>query len=304
MEDTKLDLQKILKRLEIIKSLVTLEEDDEIELHISKLKKLNLPNEVLEIIIDLQHKSFGNAINKIEIFLNANNQVSYYIDPEIEALRFEAKELEKQIQLRSQEKTELDKLIFEFGVRHTKELGELILKILEFRKEQTKGTPHEEEANQDYEDFHTDYNASKDDIIEKLNEEELKELKNNYRKASMLCHPDVVNDIQKDLANKIFSELNQAYEKNNLVRVYEILTELENGKSFVSKADVINEKQALHTELKRLKLRLSELINEIKYIKECGTYAKILSISNWDNYFQETKEQLLGQLKELENGRE
>ena len=36
MEDTKLDLQKILKRLEIIKSLVTLEEDDEIELHISK----------------------------------------------------------------------------------------------------------------------------------------------------------------------------------------------------------------------------------------------------------------------------
>ncbi len=304
MEDTKLDLQKIIKRLEIIKSLVILEEDEEIEIHISRLQKLDIPNEVFEIIKELQNKSFGNAINKIEKFLTANNQVAFYIDPEIEALRFEAKALEKQIQQRSEEKAELDKLIFEFGVRHNQELGELILKILEFRKAQTKGTPQEEEAKKDYEDFNTDYEATKDEIIISLNEDELKELKSNYRKASKLCHPDVVNDSQKDLANKIFIELNEAYEKNNLVRVQEILEDLENGKAFTSKSDIINIKQELQTELERLRIKLAELNMMIDSIKISDTYDKIASISNWDEYFQETKQQLKEQLKEFENGRE
>jgi len=302
MQDAKSDLQKIIKRLEIIKSLVLLEEDEEIELHISRLQKLDIQNEVLEIIIDLQNKSFRNAISKIENFLTANNEVAFYIDPEIEALRFEAKGLEKKIQLLSEEKAELDKLIFEFGVRHNQELGELILKILEYRKEQTKGTPQEEDAKKDYENFNTDYEATKNENIESLNEEELKELKNYYRRASKLCHPDVVNDAQKDLANKIFIELNEAYEKNNLTRVYEILADLENGTAFISKADVINEKQALQTELERLRIRLTELNNEINTIRTSNTYSKLNGITDWDEYFQKTKEQLQEQLKEFENG--
>lgn len=304
MQEPKSDLQKIIKRLEIIKSLVLLEEGDEIELQISRLKKLDIPTEVLGIIIDLQNKSFGNAINKIEDFLTTNNQVAFYIDPEIEALRLEAKGLEKQIQQLNDEKAELDKLIFEFGVRHNQELGELILKILEFRKVKTKGTPQEEEAKKDYEDFNTNYEANKNEKIVSLNEEEQKELKSKYRNASKLCHPDVVNDKQKDLANKIFIELNEAFEKNNLVRVREILKGLQNGNAFTTKADIINVKQELYTELERLKIRLATLTIEINYIKTGNVYAKIISIVNWDDYFQETKEQLQGQLKELENGGE
>ena len=304
MIDTRFDLQKIIKRLEIIKSLVLLEEDEEMEFHISRLQKLDLPNEILEIITELRNKSYGNAIHKIEKFLSTNNKVAFYNDPEIEALRFEAKGLEKLIQLRSEEKAELDKLIFEFSVRHSHELGELILKILEYRKAQSKGTPHEEEAEKEYEDFNANYETTKDENIELLNDEELKELKSNYRKASKLCHPDVVNDSQKDLANKIFIELNEAYEKNNLVRVQEILDGFVNGKAFTSKADVISIKQELQSELKRLKMRLEELNMIIDGIKTSATYNKIVSIANWDNYFQETKQELQEQLNELEDGRE
>ncbi len=304
MADSKLDLHKVIKRLEIIKSLVLLEEDEEMEFHISRLQKLDLPNEILEIITELRNKSYGNAIHKIEKFLSTNNKVAFYNDPEIEALRFEAKGLEKLIQLRSEEKAELDKLIFEFSVRHSHELGELILKILEYRKAQSKGTPHEEDAEKEYEDFNANYETTKDENIELLNDEELKELKSNYRKASKLCHPDVVNDSQKDLAYKIFIELNEAYEKNNLVRVREILEDLKNGKAFISKSDIINIKQELQTELERLRMRLAELNIMIDIIKISDTYIKIVSINNWDEYFEETKQELQVQLNEFENGRE
>ena len=304
MSEINSDLQKVIKRLELIKSLISLEEEDEIELHISRLQKLGVSNEIEQIIFDLQQKAYGNAIVKIGTFIKYYNQVTLFIDPEIEALKFEAKALERELQQLSDEKAELDKLIHDFGVRHNQELGELIIKLLEYRKEQTRGTPEEEEALKDYEEFHQTYEATKDEKVITLDDDEQAELKSKYRKASKLCHPDVVNETQKDIANKIFIELNEAYEKNDLERVAEILLSLENGILFTSRVDVANEKQTLKVELERLRIRLNEIKSEINYIKATETYVKVTSIENWDAYFENTKQELNAQLKELENRNE
>ncbi|MBK7560888.1 MAG: DnaJ domain-containing protein [Chitinophagaceae bacterium] len=116
-------------------------------------------------------------------------------------------------------KAELEKLIHDFGVRHNNELGELILKILRFRKSKAKGTSQETEAEKDFNDYSKEYEISKDAKINELNEDEQKELKQKYRKASKLCHPDVVSEEQKELADKLFAELNAAYASNDLKRV-------------------------------------------------------------------------------------
>ena len=293
------DLAKIVKRLELIKTLISLEETDDIAEQVSKLKTLSGNDAVSEIIALLQMKAYGKAVVTIEEFLNSHHQIAFYIDPEIEALRFEAKALEKQLQELSDEKAELDKLIHEFSVRHNKELGELILKILQFRKEQSKGTAQEEETVKDYEEFNANYESIKQENIAELSEEEQKELKDKYRKASKLCHPDVVDEDQKEAAHTIFMELKDAYEKNNLQRVREILDGLHKGTAFTSKADTANEKVSLIAELERLRQKLDELNKTIDTIKESEAFKTINSISDWDEYFAKTKEQLKEQLNKI-----
>lgn len=294
---------KIIKRLELIKNLISLEEEEEIALHVVKLQALLLNDDVKIIVAHLENKAFGKAILEIEKFINNQQQVTFYIDPEIEALRFEAKTLEAQLQQLSDERAELEKLIHEFDVRHSRELGELILKILQYRQAQYKNTPQEEETKKDYEDFYTNYEATKDEKIATITEDEQKELKEKYRKASKLCHPDVVAEEQKEEAHKIFTELNAAYEQNDLKRVSEILERLQQGKTFTSKADTANEKISLQIELERLRNRLNELIKEIAIIKTSEPFEKITNIKNWDEYFAETKQQLQEQLSQLEDGR-
>ena len=297
------DLAKIVKRFGLIKTLISLEETDDIAEQVSKLKTLSGNDTVTEIIALLQQQAYGKSVVAIDEFLNRHHQVAFYIDPEIEALRFEAKALEKQLQELSGEKTELDNLIYEFSVRHNKELGELILKILQFRKEQSKGSAEEEETVKDYEEFNANYESIKQESIAELNEEEQKELKDKYFKAVWLCHPDVVDEDQKVAANLIFAELSTANKRKDLQRVSEILENLQKGTAFTSKADNAISKESLIAELERLRIKLHELNKTIEEIKESEAFKTIKSISDWDEYFAKTKEKLKEQLTQLEHGR-
>lgn len=297
-----MEQHKIIKRLELIKNLISLEEESEIYSHVLKLKTLNI-NSDLEIIINhLQNKAYSNALTEIEKYVNKHKGVTLYVDPEIEAIRFEAKSVELQIQKLNDEKSELEKLIHEYNVRHNEELGELIIKILNYRKEKYKGTAQEAETKKDYDDFFENYETTKEEKIEKLTDEEKKELKEKYRKASKLCHPDVVEEEKKAEAHKIFSELSAAYERNDLKRVSEILEDLEQGNAFKSKTDITNEKNSLIAELERLRKRLKELTEEILIIKSSETFLNIARIKDWDSHFAKTKNELQQQLIRLENG--
>ena len=305
MTDVKnIELSKIIIRLQMIKSLIALEEENDIADHISRLRQLSLKEELENIIVLLEAKSYGKAMPAIEAYINQHNQVGFYIDPELEGLKLEAKVLEAEVNLLSDEKADLEKLIHDFGVRHNNELGELILKILQFRKSKAQGTPREEEAEKDFNEYSKEYESRKDEKVYELAEDEQKELKQKYRKASKLCHPDVVSEEQKELADKLFAELNAAYARNDLNRVREILENLEKGNFFVSKSDSINEKQLLKTEIEKLRLRINELKKQVQVIKESEAFTTVISISDWDDYFEETKQKLDEQVKELENARE
>ena len=285
----------------MIKSLIALEEEDEIAVHISRFRQFSLEGELESIIILLEGKSYSKAMPAIEAFINQHNQVGFYIDPELEGLKLEAKVLEAEVNQLSDEKADLEKLIHDFGVRHNNELGELILKILRFRKSKAKGTPKEAKAEKDFNDYSKEYEISKDEKINELTEDEQKELKQKYRKASKLCHPDVVSEEQKELADKIFAELNAAYARNDLKRVREILENLEKGDFFVNKSDAINEKQLLKTEIEKLRLRIMELKEQVQSIKASEAFSTITSIDDWEEYFANAKQNLTKQIAEMEH---
>ncbi|MEO9210234.1 MAG: DnaJ domain-containing protein, partial [Ginsengibacter sp.] len=171
-----------------------------------------------------------------------------------------------------------------------------------FRKNKAKGTPKETEAEEDYKNYSEEFEISKNEKIADLTGEELIEIKKKYRKASKLCHPDVVSEEQKEMADKLFAELNAAYERNDLEKVKEILENLEKGNFFVNKSDAINEKQLMKSEIEKLKIRIRELQQEMQLIKESDAYKTISGIDDWDFYFKETKEKLEEQAKELSHG--
>lgn len=295
-----LPLGKILKRLEIIKNYIQLEDIEELKREAQKLKKFSFNSDIAEILIDIQNDNFSDSVKKIQNFLYINQQLSVWVDPEVSALKLEIKILENQLNAYTNEKVELEKILSDFQHRHTIELGDIILEILRLQKLKVREDEElykeaENEENQYYEQVETE----KEKHLYELTIEEKAEIKNKFRKASFLCHPDKVSDEFADTAKQIFIDLKNAYESNNLTRVSEIFENLEKGYSFKSKSDTVTEKDLLKVEIIRIKQQIKNLEDEIISIKQNDTYKTIISIEDWDTYFRETKEQLQKEIEKL-----
>jgi hypothetical protein len=157
-----------------------------------------------------------------------------------------------------------------------------------------------EEAENDERQYREQVKDEKTKELFELTEEEKSELKRKFRKATILCHPDKVSDEFKEAAQRIFVELKQAYDTNNLKKVSEILEELEKGNLFRPKSETILEKDSLKVAIAKLKRQIKALEEEIIAIKDSETFKTIKSIDNWDEYFTATKNKLQLELESLQ----
>ena len=292
-------IEIIIKRLEIIKNIILLEDIDDISIAVEKLKRYQFNDDVKTIITSISNKEFAKAITTIQEFINSYQQITIWNDPEIAGIKLEIKILESQINAFDNEKIELEKVISDFQHRHTIELGEVILEVLRLRKIKYKNHKKETEAEEDFNNYSKQYETEKDKKQFELDEEEKLELKKKFRKATTMCHPDKVSEEQKAEAEEIFIELKKAYDEHDLEKVNQLLHDLENGKKFVSQADSISEKEKLKITLEKLKQKLKGIENEIISLKETEIFTTINNITNWDNYFTETKTQLEEELQNL-----
>lgn len=231
-----------------------------------------------------------------------NTSLLIFLDKDIELLLQEKRLFEEQLQRLTNEKAELERTIYEFGVRYNRELGELIIEILKWRKDNAIGTTFQQETENEYNSFFHNYSLNKMKKHFVLNDLEMQELKVKYRKASKICHPDIAKNNQKERAHKVFAELSCAYELNDLEKVKEILEALEKGEVFIDKNESKNKKHYLQLQLKQIRLRISEFEIEIKKLVSSDTYSKIMSLENLDEYFEKTKQRLQHQLNKLKNG--
>ena len=152
---------------------------------------------------------------------------------------------------------------------------------------------------QDEADYHEQIQAENEKTIFTLDDEQRKNLKKAYRKASQICHPDRVSDDMKDIAEQIFVQLNQAYEQNNIQAVNKILAELEQG-IFIPRSETISEKSQFQAIITQLKFKIAQVEEEIFALKDSEAYQTISEIDDWNRYFAETKEQLIDEIDRLE----
>lgn len=302
LNDDIFPLHIIVKRLEIVKNYILLVDLSSLETEILKLRQYDFNDDISEIITLVKSDDFNLAIPIIDNFIRQNQQVELWIDKELAILKTEVRKLENQINAFDNEKTELEKIISEFQHRHTLELGDIILKILKLRKLKFQTSKEKfVEAEQDERQYREQFDLENSKKVRDLTDQEKSELKSKFRKATVLCHPDKVVNELKETAQKIFVELKSAYDQNDLSKVSEILKELEKGNFFRTTSETITEKDLLQVEITRLKRQIKIIENEIISIKLSDTYKKVIEISNWDNYFEETRQKLNKELEYLEN---
>ncbi len=312
------NLSTLLKRLEILRQTIALQDQDDISYQVEKFEKVfvgenfGADTEKLQNLATLlTAKKYSEALQVINEVLEKLQGMTIWEDPEIAVLQAEIKVLQVAINQLQDEKADIEKQIQEFSRLHTVYLGEIILQILEIKRkiaaQEAKENPKNEEKQQKYEDTHKQYEKYKQGYeqqkkknIADLSEVLKDELKQLYRKASKLCHPDIVATENKEKATQLFQELQEAYQNNDVKKVKEIADYLETGKPFSANSSTISEKTKLKAELNRLENIKEQLTNTLQDLKNSDSYQKIIVITDFHTHFEEQKQKLAKYLKELQ----
>lgn len=306
-----LDHGKIMQRLEALRHVIDLDDDDDIELQLTKLKRLipegEVQEEVQTIIGLVASGNNREAVTKISEYVSNRKQVAVYVDPEIPWLKLELKTLEIQVGALENEKAELEKLLHAYHFRYNTELGNIVRKILKLRAErllkESAINPDKEreaeEAREDYESFDKGVEESQHQTFYSLDEKQKDELKALFRSASKLCHTDMVSESDEAEAKELFIKLNDAYKKNDFETVRDIYENLKNG-HFSTAFDKITDAKKLLQQVTKLRNKVKQLQVLIHELMTSDVYSQISVISNWDEHFLVLKDKLLHELEALE----
>jgi hypothetical protein len=298
-----LNIGQVLRRLSLIKQLILLDELEDLPLQLVKLQTSGQDTELSMIVESLRTGQYGIALPGIDRFIQERNQLATYVDPEIVGLRTEARALEIQLAALDNERAELEQMLHQFYIRHTQELGPLIIQILKLRVMHSRTDMEKEDAESDREEYEKGYQQQRDEVVHRLNPEEKEELKQLYRNASKMCHPDMVATEHQAESAKWFVALKDAYEHNDLQKVQEIVKKLLQGTAFGSMVDSLSELDRLSAWVKEYRARLSDLLQEIATIKNSEEYQAISVIPDWDIYFADLRRELTHELRKLQYGK-
>lgn len=309
----KFDAEIISKRLIIIDNLIQLDEYEQIKIHQSKILEYEVTKEIETILSYLENSNYAEASNQIKDYLKRIKSVTQFIDFDVERIKWEIKYLEVEIVALENEKVSIEKLISDFVHSYNIKFGDLLLEILQLKKWRLEQLGHEKKAEEyakaeeNYNQYKQDYEQAKEEVRFELSDDEKKELKQKYRKAAMLCHEDIITNKFPDnpeiweKAKKIMQELNEAYSQNDLKRVTEILSNLENGIFDSDDNSSYNSKEKLMERLEYLKQKRNELQVQLEQLSNDKSYKDIISIKDLDKFYQEEQERLENELINIKN---
>ncbi len=167
-------MNEIIKRLELVKTGIDINDTDIIDLQITKLESLSIDNEVREILKKLGRDDYGAAMVDIKNYIAQHVGVEVYEDKEIAGLKLELKILEKHFQELISIRNEYIKDVEEFNILYQLKLGRIISKILKIEKQMLQEQIMEnekvfDERKNDYEQFKKEYKdlKAKQESLEK-----------------------------------------------------------------------------------------------------------------------------------------
>ena len=234
-------MNQIMKRLEIIKSSIAIEDEELITSQVIKLKEFDDEEDIKEIINLLENANFLEALNKIEHYLASKSAVRVYVDKELQSLKLELKALESQLQKLTEEKNEYLNTINDFNIQYNIQVGKIIKGILEL-KQKIKEKKLKEKFS-DLENFKNRYENGQSELKEyekKLNDlknkientdvlddeydrllDELKDLKSQYKQKEKEVeqnkdkYQEYEKEIEEDIDTQEYEDIKREYEEFN-----------------------------------------------------------------------------------------
>lgn len=314
-------MNKPIKRLEIIKNAIELEDDEIVHGQLVQLKKEPLDEGLKAIVQALEARRYADAIAAITVWLQNQRALTTWQDPRISANKLELKTLEAELQELLDRRTARIQRLDEFNELYMTRLGPLMTEILRLRKvlaekmlrrqlrEGSRSEPVAEEsarqadaASQDYESYRQRHQEAQrhQAAQQRLAESERHELKRLWRQASKLCHPDLVDDSLKAEATTLMVRLNQARQRGDLATVRSILTRLMQGQQPMLASSRLNDLEPLRQKIAEIRLQIRTLILELSGLEKEGAWQLVTTLRDQEGYFQQQEKAMSNTVRTLE----
>ena len=135
-----------IKRLEIIKNAIELEDDDIIQSQLLHLKNEASDPELALIVSALEKKNYLDAMRAIASWLQGQRRVVNWQDPQVAASKLELKALEEQLRDLIDRRNVRIQLLDDFNDLYRQRLGPLMTQILSLRKTLAEATLRKRKA--------------------------------------------------------------------------------------------------------------------------------------------------------------
>lgn len=139
-------MKKLIKRLEIIKSAIELEDDEIIRHQLPYLKSESQDAVLTFIAVAIEQGKFTVALDAISAWLINKQSVTQWQDLELAACKLELKALEEQLRELIDKRNERIQLLDDFNDLYLVRLGPLTKQILHLRKQLAESTLRKAEA--------------------------------------------------------------------------------------------------------------------------------------------------------------
>ncbi|MBL4849227.1 MAG: hypothetical protein JKY65_27185 [Planctomycetes bacterium] len=237
-----------------------------------------------------------------------------YHDPELEALRYEIQALERQVREAAQEKVGMLELMSDFCRRQFQALGSLTTKLLlkTLAKLRAQLAEHFDEhlearierTEQQLEAFRQESGGQhrfSSLLIANLDEEQEQMLRETFRAALRICHPDAAPPALKERAETITKALVSAYRLKNLLAVQDIHLQLTLEGLSGTEVATHGARKLLGLRREALLGRLAQERSFIATLKEAKSYRTASGIEDWEVYFSAAREALERKLAAFAN---
>lgn len=312
------DVDAARRRLEMIRNLVMLGEQEDVATHVRKLRPVAEALKVSAIIAALDRGEYTTALEEIDAYLRRATALVVAGFTDVPRLRFQLESLELRLESLSGEKAELERRLITFNRRHDDVLGDVIQRLLKARaelarlraadlknnKKREEAEVVADEAKEAYEEYSRQHEElQRAEPLPKLDEETERELKSLYRKVCSLCHPDKVPDDKKEAAHLVFVELQDAYKCNNLVRVREIHATLVAGGLPETHSTTLSEAETLKAAIAEMEYAIARLVAELKALQASDS-VKLVDIAgiteaDWQEYLETQRTTLEDELTKI-----
>lgn len=139
-------MNKIIKRLEIIKSAIELEDEEIIQQQLVHLQRESGDPVITAIAQAIETRRFSDAMREIATLLQNQRAITNWQDPAIAASKLELKALENQLRELIDTRNTRIQILDEFNDQYHLRLGPLMSRILELRKQLAASALRRQEA--------------------------------------------------------------------------------------------------------------------------------------------------------------